>query len=82
MSQLSQNADSSQFQSLGSELSAAPGTDLDFTDFQQNFRFSMNSGQWPDISGAEIDISSLVNQVDDRFPDVAEIQELYVPSLA
>lgn len=42
----------------------------------------MNSGQWPDISGAEIDISSLVNQVDDRFPDVAEIQELYVPSLA
>lgn len=76
-----QDADSLQFQSFEAEFASMQGTNAAFTDIQQNFRFTMNSREWPNADGAEIDLSSLAVQVDDKFPDVAEIEELYVFNL-
>ena len=78
ISQLRRDANLSELATTGSDLSATPYENMDFADIQQNFSFTMSSEEWPDTSKAEIDVNSLPSQVDDKFPDIVEIRELYV----
>lgn len=64
-----------------SHVHHAVETNVGFSNFQQDFRFSMNGGEWPDTTNAAIDVNSMLSHVDDKFPDITEIQELYVHAI-